>query len=154
MCSVLSALVLSQSSPQLLYSLNHTACIINPEYADPETFDQVFDIFSTPNSTAAQIIEYQFAQVGTDQQLISWYDSQALNDSGAIINETLRGERDLPQGFLFATLRASNSTEPLDSGFNNGTASGADSSSSKGNQSTALAMSVVSHSSSYHSSYF
>ena len=32
---------------QLLYSEWSQSCLINEEYADPENFDQVFDIYST-----------------------------------------------------------------------------------------------------------
>lgn len=37
----------------LLYSIYSQECIINPEYADPTTFDQVLDIFSTQSLTTA-----------------------------------------------------------------------------------------------------
>jgi hypothetical protein len=37
----------------LLYSKYSQACIINPAYADPATFDQVMDIFSTQSLTSA-----------------------------------------------------------------------------------------------------
>lgn len=37
----------------LLYSIYSQECIINPEYADPATFDQVMDIFSTQSLTTA-----------------------------------------------------------------------------------------------------
>ncbi|KAF8907231.1 hypothetical protein CPB85DRAFT_1312257 [Mucidula mucida] len=33
-------------------------CIINREYADPETCDQVFDIFSTQSLTSSHLIKY------------------------------------------------------------------------------------------------
>src|SRR5262245_37542363 len=39
---------------QLLFSLYSNACIINPEYADPENFHQVIDIFSTHSLTYDQ----------------------------------------------------------------------------------------------------
>jgi hypothetical protein len=37
----------------LLYSIYSQECIINPAYADPATFDQVMDIFSTESLTSA-----------------------------------------------------------------------------------------------------
>jgi hypothetical protein len=38
---------------KLLFSLYSNACIINPEYANPENFNQVMDIFSTQSLTSA-----------------------------------------------------------------------------------------------------
>ena len=37
----------------LLYSIYSQECIINPAYADPATFDQVMDIFSTESLNLA-----------------------------------------------------------------------------------------------------
>lgn len=85
-------------------------------------YDQVFDIFSTPTDHAAQMIEFQFQQLRDNGTAISWYDSQKLNDSGADINATIRGERKtIPPGFVFATLRAANSSASLDSDMFNST---------------------------------
>jgi hypothetical protein len=46
----------------VLYSLYSQACIINPEYADPNNFDQVMDIFSTESLTSATLVASSFAQ--------------------------------------------------------------------------------------------
>lgn len=32
-------------------------CEINPEYADPENFDQIMDIFATPSLPISQCVE-------------------------------------------------------------------------------------------------
>jgi hypothetical protein len=39
---------------KLLFTAYSQTCVINPEYADPEAFDQVLDIFSTPSLTSSQ----------------------------------------------------------------------------------------------------
>ncbi|KAG6869114.1 hypothetical protein C0993_001679 [Termitomyces sp. T159_Od127] len=100
---------------KLLYSEYSFACVINPEYADPETFDQVFDIFSTQSLTSASLIQYQFGQFGpTNESLYSVYDSQRLNDSAGMINATLQAGTPPAPGYLFAILQAYNSTVKLD----------------------------------------
>ncbi|KAG5342675.1 hypothetical protein C0989_010643 [Termitomyces sp. Mn162] len=98
----------------LLYSEYSFACVINPEYADPETFDQVFDIFSTQSLTSASIIQYQFGQSGPiNETLYGVYDSQRLNDSASMMNTTLRDGTPPAPGYLFAILQAYNSTVQL-----------------------------------------
>ncbi|KAG6873435.1 hypothetical protein C0995_015524 [Termitomyces sp. Mi166 len=98
----------------LLYSEYSFACVINPEYADPETFDQVFDIFSTQSLTSASLIQYQFGQFGpTNETLYGVYDSQRLNDSASMMNTTLQAGTPPTPGYLFAILQAYNSTVQL-----------------------------------------
>ena len=40
----------------LLYTTTAEACLINPEYADPANFDQVFDIYTTIRKSMARSI--------------------------------------------------------------------------------------------------
>jgi hypothetical protein len=96
-----------------LYSLSSVACIINPAYADPSKFDQVFDIFSTQSLTSAKLIEYQFGQIATQNNSLYYYDSQRLNDSQAVVEQSIKlGDADSP-GYLYAVLRAYNATGDL-----------------------------------------
>ncbi|KAK0461080.1 uncharacterized protein EV420DRAFT_1530134 [Desarmillaria tabescens] len=128
----------------LLYSLYSTACVINPEYADPQTFDQVFDIFSTQSLTSAHLIEYQFGQIGSTNDSISGtYDSQRLNDSAAIMNATISSGYATSSGFLYATLRAYNATGDDNDTSTTSSSSGSGSDQQGGSSNTALAMIVL-----------
>ncbi|SJK97688.1 uncharacterized protein ARMOST_00941 [Armillaria ostoyae] len=128
----------------LLYSLYSTACVINPEYADPETFDQVFDIFSTQSLTSAHLIEYQFGQIGSTNDSISGtYDSQRLNDSAAIMNATISSGYATSSGFLYATLRAYNATGGDNDTSTTSSSPGSGSDQQGGSSNTALAMIVL-----------
>lgn len=121
---------------QLLYSLYSSACIINPEYADPEVFDQVFDIFSTQSNYASHQIEYSFNQVNTNY---SWYDSERLNASYQSVSETYQTNATPDSGYLFATLTAYNASGSANiTGTGGGPGGGSGDSSNSSN--TALAM--------------
>ncbi|KAF9531668.1 hypothetical protein CPB83DRAFT_80138 [Crepidotus variabilis] len=103
----------------VLYSLDSVACIINPEYADPNTFDQVFDIYSTESKTSAHLIDYQFGQLSTQQntknvESILNYDSKLLNDSRADIEESVRKGYAVSPGYLLGMLHAYNATGNFD----------------------------------------
>ncbi|KAF4563312.1 hypothetical protein EYR40_006970 [Pleurotus pulmonarius] len=105
----------------LLYSIYSKACLINAEYLDP-TFDKVFDIFSTQSLTSAQFIEEQFRNAnGT----FRWYDSQNLNNSGEIVNATIRARTPTEPNYLLATLRAYNATGDDDAASPTSTSTGA-----------------------------
>ena len=52
--SFVRSLSFDVSRSQLLYSMYSEACIINPEYANPQNFDQVMDIFSTQSLSSAR----------------------------------------------------------------------------------------------------
>ncbi|TFK75409.1 hypothetical protein BDN72DRAFT_516783 [Pluteus cervinus] len=106
----------------LLYSLYSQACIINPEYADPDHFDQVFDIFSTQSRISANLIEAQFDASTMNRQLFSGYNSSRLNDSYKDIQTTIEFGYPSAPGYMFAVLQAYNATVPLLSGTggNNG----------------------------------
>jgi hypothetical protein len=95
----------------LLFSVYSQGCIINAEYADPASFDQVLDIFSTLSITSARLIEGQFQRLGPSNiTLYGSYDSQQLNDSAAIVNTTITSNNPVTSGYLFATLTAYNAT--------------------------------------------
>lgn len=40
----------------LLYSTTSAACLIDPEYADPEQFDRVLDIYTTVTRSSARYV--------------------------------------------------------------------------------------------------
>lgn len=88
--------------------------MINPEYADPATYDQVFDIFSTQSKTSAHLIDYQFGQLTPTNTSISKYDSQHLNDTTNAVNDSIEKGYATQPGFLYAVLRAYNATEDDD----------------------------------------
>ncbi|KAG6911146.1 hypothetical protein DXG01_003886 [Tephrocybe rancida] len=123
----------------LLYSDYSLACVINPEYDDPETFDQVFDIFSTQSLTSASLIQYQFGQFGRPNESLYVYDSQRLNDSAAVMNTTMQEGTPPVPGYLFAILQAYNSTIKLD---NPSTINGSSDMSPPKKQNTNLAMAI------------
>lgn len=102
--------VLKLMALQLLYSLYSKACIINPEYADPASFDQVFDIFSTQSRTSANIIESQFNEPSMNKTMYGAYDSQRLNDSAHDIALATESGYLAAPGFMFAVLEAYNAT--------------------------------------------
>ncbi|KAG6831745.1 hypothetical protein H0H92_007897 [Tricholoma furcatifolium] len=124
----------------LLYSAYSLACVINPEYADPDTFDQVFDIFSTQSLTSASLIQYQFGQFGlANESIYGVYDSQRLNDSASMMNTTLQNGTPPVPGYLFAILQAYNSTVQLDSPSTNNSSQ---TTSPPSKQNTNLAMAI------------
>ena len=103
--------------------MDSLACVINPEYADHDLFDQVFDIFSTQSKTSAAVIEYQFGQLLNDStqtgpgrnstrrvDVILDYDSQKLNDSYDEVTDSIAKGYAVSQGFLLATMQAFNAT--------------------------------------------
>lgn len=126
----------------LLFSLYSKACIINPAYSDPDSFDQVFDIFSTQSLTSSHLIEYQFGQFGAQNESIyGSYDPTKLNDSEAIINESITTGFPLAPGYLIATLQAYNAT-----GNDTGTGAGGSDKpgpNSDGSSNTGLAMIIL-----------
>ncbi|KAF9462408.1 hypothetical protein BDZ94DRAFT_1261297 [Collybia nuda] len=127
----------------LLYSLYSLACVINPEYADPQTFDQVFDIFSTQSLTSAHLIEYQFGQLSTNQSIYWAYDSQLLNNSASMVQSTIEQGTPPTPGYLFAILQASNATGSIDDPILNGTNSNPSTQPSSSSPNTALAMIIL-----------
>jgi hypothetical protein len=117
--------------------------VINPEYADPQTFDQVFDIFSTQSLTSAHLIEYQFGQPGpNNDSIFEWYDSGQLNKSESVIQSTIQQGTPAPPGFMFAILQAYNATGTVDDPPNSNS-TGANAPPNNGSSpNTALAMCV------------
>ncbi|KAF9447498.1 hypothetical protein P691DRAFT_646978, partial [Macrolepiota fuliginosa MF-IS2] len=127
----------------LLYSLHSIACVINPEYADPATFDQVFDIFSTQSKTSAHLIDYQFGQLSPTNASISKYDSQRLNDTADAVRDSIAKGYATQPGFLYAVLRAYNATGDADGPAVTSTDGGSGNSGGSGSSNTALAMIIL-----------
>jgi hypothetical protein len=119
------------------------ACVINPEYADPATFDQVFDIFSTQSLTSAHLIEYQFGQLGPQDTSLYEYNSQQLNSSATVIQKSIAVDYPVSAGYLYAVLQAYNATSSATTPANNGGNVGASNNSSSSSPNTALAMYVL-----------
>ncbi|KAG2116946.1 hypothetical protein DEU56DRAFT_839651 [Suillus clintonianus] len=95
----------------LLYSLYSQTCAINPEYADPANFDQVFDIFSTQSRSVSRNIQYEFGQGGlTNLSLYENFDASTLNASKTIIDQSISSGYPTAPGYLLATLQAWNAT--------------------------------------------
>ncbi|KAF9475532.1 hypothetical protein BDN70DRAFT_813981 [Pholiota conissans] len=97
----------------LLYSLSSVACVINPSYSDPTTFDHVFDIFSSQSSTSSHVIEYQFSQLTPQNQSLFAYDSGKLNQSFSDIERSIDTGIPVSAGYLLAVLRAYNATDNM-----------------------------------------
>ncbi|KAH9171176.1 hypothetical protein EDB89DRAFT_2071081 [Lactarius sanguifluus] len=124
----------------LLYSEWSRACIINPEYTDPTSFNPLMDIFSTQSLASARVILGQLEVINTN--VYGEYNPATLNASQAAINDTLVAGYPTAPGYLWATLAAYNATAPL--GINNSagnpqTQSGGGTGSSK----TTLAMIIL-----------
>ncbi|KAF9268888.1 hypothetical protein L218DRAFT_954315 [Marasmius fiardii PR-910] len=130
----------------LLYSLNSFACVINPEYADPQNFDQVFDIFSTQSLTSSRLIEYQFGQLGSMNETFASaynnYNPSRLNASYDMVHSSIENGNVLGPGYLIAALTSYNATETSNftTGSNNGSSAN-DTGQKRTN--TALAMIVL-----------
>jgi len=127
---------------KLLYSLYSLACVINPQYSDPQSFDQVFDIFSTQSLTSAHLIEYQFGQLSPPNKSHFEYDSQQLNDSASDIFHSLNKDYATSQGYLLAVLHAYNATNTGGNNATPGDTTESTSAATSGPPNTALAMFV------------
>ncbi|KAK7053280.1 hypothetical protein VNI00_003906 [Paramarasmius palmivorus] len=128
----------------LLYSRYSSACVINPYYADPSSFDQVFDIFSTQSLTSARLIDYQFGQITSPgQNYLDTYNSTRLNTSASTVIRSINEGYAVAPGYLFATLVAHNATNASSYNNNGNTNSAGNPSSSQGRSTTALAMIVL-----------
>ncbi|KZP34645.1 hypothetical protein FIBSPDRAFT_772413 [Athelia psychrophila] len=129
----------------LLYSSYSQACLINPAYADPATFNQIMDIFTTEALNTASLIEYQFGQFGLkNESIYGNFNASKLNESVAIVNETFKTGHPQKPGYIFATLTAYNATLPDgdgdDDGDGNSSATSNNSGSAKG---TSVAMIIL-----------
>ncbi|KAJ3575130.1 hypothetical protein NP233_g1309 [Leucocoprinus birnbaumii] len=127
----------------LLYSLHSLACVINPEYADPSTFDQVFDIFSTQSKTSAHLIDYQFGQLTPANASITKYDSQRLNNTAQAVEDSIQRGYATEPGFLYAELRAYNATGGPDGPSPSDASTASSNGGNSGSSTTALAMIVL-----------
>ncbi|KAF5322555.1 hypothetical protein D9619_001774 [Psilocybe cf. subviscida] len=96
----------------VLYSLYSEACVINPMYADPTSFDQVFDIFSSRSLINSQTIEHQFLQLNSTPKAKTFYsyNSQQLNDSLSNISIAVETGTPTSPGYLLGVLQAYNAT--------------------------------------------
>ncbi|KAG7098559.1 hypothetical protein E1B28_000493 [Marasmius oreades] len=130
----------------LLYSLYSYACVINPEYADPTTFDQVFDIFSTQSLTSSRLIEYQFGQLGSMNEsfakMYNDYNASRLNASYDMVHNSIQDGNVLTNGYLIASLVAFNATETSNFTLANNNGNGQSGKNEK-RSTTALAMIVL-----------
>ncbi|KAH7916582.1 hypothetical protein BJ138DRAFT_995548 [Hygrophoropsis aurantiaca] len=129
----------------LLYSLKSEACLINPAYADPASFDQVFDIFSTQSSSVSRAIEHQFGQFGPgNESYYGYFNATRLNSAGTTINNTIQTNNPVAPGFIYATLQAYNATAPNANGSqSNNNSSGSTTSSDGNRKETGLAMIIL-----------
>ncbi|PIL35805.1 hypothetical protein GSI_01465 [Ganoderma sinense ZZ0214-1] len=97
----------------LLYSLKSVSCYINPEYSNPANFDQVMDIFATQSLSSSKLIESQFDTIlGNSSSKYYWFSPSLLNDSQHDIQYAIANNSVPNRGYLFATLTASNATDP------------------------------------------
>ena len=108
---------------QLLYSNYSFACVINSEYTSS---NHVFDIFSTqslaasrsvemrpprsPYSPLYRLIENRFSLI--NQSIYGDFDPLLLNETFSTINNTITNDTSIGPGYMFATLRAYNATQP------------------------------------------
>ncbi|EIW83076.1 hypothetical protein CONPUDRAFT_81157 [Coniophora puteana RWD-64-598 SS2] len=127
----------------LLYSNFSEQCIINSEYADPENFDQVFDIFATQSEKVSHFIEYEFGEFGPgNESYYGYFNATRLNQSFADVNQSLNNGSPEKPGWLYGSLIAYNATGSTAGGSNNG--SGTVSSGNSGShKSTGLAMIIL-----------
>ncbi|KAH9055531.1 hypothetical protein EDB87DRAFT_1640088 [Lactarius vividus] len=125
----------------LLYSEWSKACIINPEYTDPASFNPLMDIFSTQSLASARVILGQLEVINTN--VYGEYNPATLNSSQAAINDTLAAGYPTAPGYLWATLAAYNATAPL--GINNSAsnAQGTQAGGGTGSSKTTLAMIIL-----------
>jgi len=87
------------------------------------------------------LIEYQFGQVGTSNDTYNYYDSQMLNQSFTIVNDSINFGNPVAPGYLLATLQAFNATPSSQPGGGSGN-NGASTSSNGDSGNTGLAMSA------------
>ncbi|KAH7888679.1 hypothetical protein F5I97DRAFT_1925217 [Phlebopus sp. FC_14] len=130
----------------LLYSLFSETCAINPEYSDPANFDQVFDIFSTQTKQVSRIIEYEFGQFGlANESYYGYYNATMLNETEALVNQSIASNSPVAPGLLYATLQAYNATgSSNNNGSTNGNGASSSTSSSDGSpQQTGVAMIIL-----------
>ncbi|TBU61608.1 hypothetical protein BD310DRAFT_956809 [Dichomitus squalens] len=131
----------------LLYSLKSVTCYINPEYSDPANFDQVMDIFATQSLSSSSLIENQFTTIlGNSSSKYYWFSPTLLNSSQNVIESAIANHAVPSAGYLFATLTASNATDPSANTTGTGsttTSSDGSNNSSGGSTNTSLAMIIL-----------
>ncbi|KAI0085162.1 hypothetical protein BDY19DRAFT_458827 [Irpex rosettiformis] len=102
----------------LLYSVYSERCIINSGYADPQNFDQIMDIFSSPNLVASQTIQTAFRAL--NQTKYRDFNATLLNATASLVNDSLTNPASLKPNYLFAQLIAANATQGPSAGNNSG----------------------------------
>ncbi|KAI0690118.1 hypothetical protein BC835DRAFT_1366082 [Cytidiella melzeri] len=109
----------------LLYSVYSERCKINSEYSEPENFDQVMDIFSSPDLSASQIIEVEYNAL--NQSKYRDFNATLLNATASLVNNSLTYQNFSRPNYLFATLVAANATGgPDGAGDDNNNGDGGD----------------------------
>ena len=101
------------------------------------------DIFSTQSQSSSKLIESQFTTILGNSSKYYWFSPTLLNNSESVIHSAVVNHTVPSPGYLFATLTASNATDP--SANNTGTGSTTSSSpggtgSNGGSTNTSLAM--------------
>ncbi len=87
------------------------------------------DIFATQSLSASKLIEGQFTTILGSSSKYYWFSPSLLNDSSNDIQYSIVNRTVPETGYLFATLKASNATDP-----NNGTTIGGTTPSAEGTQ--------------------
>ncbi|KAJ9101202.1 hypothetical protein QFC21_003421 [Naganishia friedmannii] len=89
----------------LLYTTTAESCLLNDEYIN--NFEKPIDVFATNGKDRAKLIDDQFQNTN---QTFWYYNGALLNESGALVNQSLISEDVPTRTFLIATLTARNST--------------------------------------------
>ncbi|KAJ9118676.1 hypothetical protein QFC22_003896 [Naganishia vaughanmartiniae] len=89
----------------LLYTTTAESCLLNDEYIN--NFEKPIDVFATNGKDRAKLIDDQFQNTN---QTFWYYNGALLNESGALVNQSLVSEDVPTRTFLIATLTARNST--------------------------------------------
>ncbi|KAG8987137.1 hypothetical protein FRB90_003566 [Tulasnella sp. 427] len=138
---VFSQVVARGAGAALMYSTTSQTCKLNPAYLDPEEFDKVIDIYTTLTKSSARLIESQFQNINKSEYY--FFNAQQLNDSAAVVHNAIEGNGVEP-GYLIATVKLSNVTDP-DTGLgpNDNPSSGSGSDNQGKGGSTGLAMIIL-----------
>ncbi|KAF8513094.1 hypothetical protein BU17DRAFT_53477 [Hysterangium stoloniferum] len=124
----------------LLYSNTSEACLINPEYASPDNFEQILDIFATKSKSSAQLILSQFSNLHNISFMT--YDPTMLNNSLDSVLTSFFTDN-ITSGFIIAALRAANSSTPIDGSDPGDNSNPPPGGGGRGNPNTGLAMIVL-----------
>ncbi|KAG8935443.1 hypothetical protein FRC01_000050 [Tulasnella sp. 417] len=124
----------------LLYSTTSQTCQLNNEYLNPELFDKVLDIYTTITRSSARLIESQFQNINKTEYYA--FNARQLNDSAQTVFNAVQGNGVEP-GYLIATVKMANVTDPDNGlGTNGNPSTGSNNSQSKSSN-TGLAMIIL-----------